>query len=606
MTASHSRLQKLLNHIPVIFIWCIVAAIGFAKTGPKLLDGSLPGNDDNMRLVQIRDWLGGQGWSDPIQSRLYPPDPLTSHWTRLQDILIGGPIKLLSPLLGQGMAETVVLMAVPLIFLYVGLILAVKLAHYLSDSPWIPLCAAMAMGLCFPVFYQFYPGRIDHHGLQILLALGTALAIIKSDSQVKYAGIAGALCAISLWIGLESAPYVAAACIAIAMMWVLGGQDEGKEKPLKIFAITLFAGTFLCLFITRAPSLWGNACDAISSVILLLTASVSLAMIIASYLAKHLTRPLSRFAALGVLGAVAIGITLIVYPQCIYGPYSQLDPRLTEVWLSNVSEAQPLHKYIVSSPITGAAMVTIPILALFAVLFGPPKITIREKLTRHTAIRTLLIFTIVTALTGFIQMRMLSLAGALGAPLVAAMTANFLHKCDRLKSDISRALGRTTILFVLSPMFLPILMAMFMPVPDNKSVAPTNSDGEMAECTASQTLRALRKLPAGFAITQIDLGAPILVHTKHSVSSAPYHRNEAGNLLALNVFMGSKAEAKLAANSSDADYIISCKTAAETNLYKRLAPNGLLSELEEGAIPNWLTPVEMPAGNPLLVFKIKD
>ncbi|MCQ3942134.1 MAG: hypothetical protein DPW22_02830, partial [Alphaproteobacteria bacterium] len=50
----------------------------WTNTGRTLLD-----TDDAMRLVQMRDWLAGQGWFDPRQHRIAVP--YESHWSRLID-----------------------------------------------------------------------------------------------------------------------------------------------------------------------------------------------------------------------------------------------------------------------------------------------------------------------------------------------------------------------------------------------------------------------------------------------------------------------------------------------------------------------------------------
>ncbi|HKC33385.1 MAG TPA: GtrA family protein, partial [Xanthobacteraceae bacterium] len=52
----------------------------WAGTGLTLGD-----TDDAMRLVQLRDFLGGQGWFDLHQPRLGPPVGYDSHWSRLID-----------------------------------------------------------------------------------------------------------------------------------------------------------------------------------------------------------------------------------------------------------------------------------------------------------------------------------------------------------------------------------------------------------------------------------------------------------------------------------------------------------------------------------------
>ena len=69
------------HHGIILFIWFLSVVLSWFKVGAALRAGELQGNDDYMRLAQIRDWLGGQGWFDLNQYRLNPqtPSPCTGH-----------------------------------------------------------------------------------------------------------------------------------------------------------------------------------------------------------------------------------------------------------------------------------------------------------------------------------------------------------------------------------------------------------------------------------------------------------------------------------------------------------------------------------------------
>src|SRR5690349_6713060 len=61
--------------------------------------------DDNMRMMQVRALLHGQGWYDLRQYRLNPPFGANIHWSRLVDLPIAGLILGLRPFLGGPPAE---------------------------------------------------------------------------------------------------------------------------------------------------------------------------------------------------------------------------------------------------------------------------------------------------------------------------------------------------------------------------------------------------------------------------------------------------------------------------------------------------------------------
>src|SRR5262245_19436211 len=81
-----------------------------------------------MRLVRVRDLLGGQGWFDSVQHRLNPPDGVPMHWARWVDAAIAAPIPLLTPMLGQQNAEITMAFVWPLALLGASVFLAIKVA----------------------------------------------------------------------------------------------------------------------------------------------------------------------------------------------------------------------------------------------------------------------------------------------------------------------------------------------------------------------------------------------------------------------------------------------------------------------------------------------
>ena len=65
--------------------------------------------DDAMRLVEVNDLIGGQGWFDMFQHRMDPPGGTSMHWSRLIDAPLAGLILLLKPLLGMHDAQALTL-----------------------------------------------------------------------------------------------------------------------------------------------------------------------------------------------------------------------------------------------------------------------------------------------------------------------------------------------------------------------------------------------------------------------------------------------------------------------------------------------------------------
>ncbi|WP_017930770.1 hypothetical protein [Robiginitomaculum antarcticum] len=605
----------LKRSVPAIFVWAVMMVAGSIKSAPILLQGGLPGNDDYMRLAVVRDWLGGQSFWDMNQYRLFPPDPLQSHWSRIPDIFIGGLIKLFTPIFGAPGAELAAVVIYPAILLLIMLLLVTAIARHLSKSEWMPLSAALMAGMCFPLFNQFMPGRIDHHGLQIILALGAALSLIVSSTRPRFAALSGALCAISLSLGIEALPYVIALCGAVGMNWAMGEDRNGRAMSL--FGGAMLAGIAVCLALSRPASLWfAPVCDALSSVYLLLGAAIAMAMFGCSLFSNRVIGFAKRLGTVSAAGLAALVVTIAVFPQCLGGPYAELDPLLQSVWLSNVAEAMPFLTYAPTDLVTASALIILPILALLSLKFRPDDTKPPRSIISSPAERLLWIVVIITFLAGLIQLRLMTFVGAFAAPLAALAMCWAVGKADHITGDIKRAFVRVGAIFLFSPIFIPLILTAVAPsnitddsqkqieISDATSANPVPSS--LLTCQSPLWLKKLNALPAGFALTQIDLGAPMLVATHHSVSSAPYHRNEAGNLAALKVFAGSPDNARTLVTNIGADYIIACKEFPETRMIRQIAPNGLLSQIEAGNIPDWLIRVDMGKDYPMRVYRISN
>ena len=110
-------------------------------------------------------------------------------------------------------------------------------------------------------------------------------------------------------------------------------------------------------------------------------------------------------------------------------------------------------------------------------------------------------------------------------------------------------------------------------------------------CDNASDLAALAALPATTVLAISNLGAPILAHTHHRVLAGPYHRNVAGNLLALQAFMGSDAQAAAIAGGNGIGLVVLCRGNDETSALSEWAPSGFIASLSGGTVPRWLARV---------------
>src|SRR3954469_19088010 len=101
---------------------CAVAAITLAVPGITGGVFDTLSTDDAMRLVEVRDLIGGQGWFDLAQHRLSPPgSPM--HWSRIIDAPIAAIILTLRPIAGPVYAEAAALVLWPMLMLVATMLL---------------------------------------------------------------------------------------------------------------------------------------------------------------------------------------------------------------------------------------------------------------------------------------------------------------------------------------------------------------------------------------------------------------------------------------------------------------------------------------------------
>ncbi len=147
----------------VLLAWVAIAAWFLWQRWNAVHWLALSDTDDNMRLMQVRSWLAGQGWYDLRQYRLNPPTGLDIHWSRLVDLPIAALFLLFKPFAGAAWAERLAVGIAPLLPMGVALVaLSVSVRRLVASMAW-PLAVVFLLG-CSSTLLMFMPERIDHHG----------------------------------------------------------------------------------------------------------------------------------------------------------------------------------------------------------------------------------------------------------------------------------------------------------------------------------------------------------------------------------------------------------------------------------------------------------
>ncbi|MCE7796811.1 hypothetical protein LWE61_09600 [Sphingobium sufflavum] len=582
----------------VFVAWAIISAIYLSRYAPQMHWMSLGDTDDNMRYLQVRDWLNGQSWWDLRQHRMDPPHGANIHWSRIVDLPIAALMLTLKPLFGAVRGEQLALGIAPLLPLF-PLMLALAFAtRRLSDGGigWLvaallPLSAEMALGMYMPM-------RVDHHGWQLALTAIT-LAGIVDDRAVRGGIVAGVASALSIAIGMEMMVYLAAGGAIIVLRWIV---DDGAGRRMVPYAIALAGTTALgyLLFASEANRL--PMCDALSPVWTTLLVMAGALMLLLAF--APLPRWPLRLAAAMVGGAGLLLFAWSLWPQCLTGAY-QLSPELQAKWLVYIREAKPITQQarnvwlpLVSLPFVGG------ISALVACWI------LRRDRDRLWAITAFWLVILLSTALLFWQIRAGPAAQLLAIPPAAWAAGALLNRIVR--GPALHRLGAALFVLLLALPFCAYpLYPHFAPFIGNskelakeKAKAAAKPKGKKkasatALCRTQPALQVLDQLPPALIFTMVDLGPRILATTHHSVVAGPYHRNEKAILDVHHAMDGQADGFRPIAAAHGARYLLICPGFAEGTIYQARSPRGFYAQMIRGNVPAWLEPVTLKAGEVL-------
>ena len=405
----------------VVLVWLLVALTlllqYWAQTAETLLD-----TDDAMRLVEMRAWLAGQGWFDMHIGRVQPPTGYDSHWSRLIDAGLAG-LYFFFQYFDPSSAERLMRAWWPLLWLLPTMAGTTAIAWRIAgrEAAMVALLLALA-GV--PAYQQFTPGRIDHHNVQVALALLIAAATVWSDKNRWCAAAAGLLTGFALAISFESLPYLAVCGAMLALRYVADphAADVRAGVALRQYGLALAVGTGVSFLISVGPGHWGvYRCDAIALNNVTAAISAGLMLAVAGWLQHE--DGLTRFFAVAAAGALATAVFLMFEPRCVRGPFAMVDPAIWPVWHDHVRELQPLIAVFRVNPLTAVAIAGFPALTVLAVL----KLFTEDKLRRDFGFLAAAFVFLAAAATMVAAIRGYSYAMWLGMPLVAALALKFFE-----------------------------------------------------------------------------------------------------------------------------------------------------------------------------------
>jgi hypothetical protein len=551
----------------------LVAAVACIRPAIDMLQ-TLGDTDDAMRLVQARALADGRGWWDQFEPRIAPPEGLAVHWSRLVDAPIAAMLALFGAVFGQATGETITRALWPmLLFVPMGWAL-LKTTQQLAGSvaTWI---VAGAAPLSFMMFGQFEPGRLDHHNTQIVLMAGMMLAALNLE-RPRNAALMGAACAISLAIGFESLPVIVWAGGLIGVRFVL---DERYARSALAFASALAALAAGAFVLQTSPSLWlRSGCDALQFNGVAGAVIAGLGFAAAARWSPN--SPIWRGAGLTIAGALGVAVFFALHPSCLHGPYADIDPRIGPIWLDRVDEARNFAVVMQREPVVGVAMFLLPLATLGVCVFALIK---GRRDPGFVALTALLGLTVLVAL---IQSRGVSMATAAALPLAGAALAQLPGLQTIRPMTAGLALG-----LLVSPTLT--LSGLRLVTPASVKASDARASIDQGSCFQFDAFEAMKTLPQGVVLADLDAGSHILAHTAHSAVAAPYHRAGGAIYDAMTVFYEPPEAAAGIVARDQADYVALCKK----GIFAGEAEPGMLGHaLAHGTPPPWLTPLDSEKG----------
>ncbi len=573
----------------LFFFWLTGALLLLAASWSNILSWRMGDADDYLRLVQVRDLVAGQGWWDVTQYRMNLPDGGPMHWSRLVDIPLALAILLLSPLLGQPLAEQVASATVPLLTYGTAIYFLAQAARRLFDHK-VALLAAAATFALLPLINQLLPMRIDHHGWQLVAFSICLWALLEPARSTKSAIIIGLSLAAWTEISVEALPYVAAFMGLLCLRWLAAPAKATKLAQFPTAMLSLAISGFIMLAAMEGPKFTVNFCDSFSLFHALSFAAAAAIVTIGALAAGRFDGPMKlafKLAFCMVAGVSGIGVVLFAAPQCAGDAFGNLDPLVRQYWYNFVPEGMPLWQVqpqFAAQPLAAMAIFTIGIVWFLA-----------KSKTQALSVRIEIVLLYLACLiVGLLVQRAAIYALAIGVIIASALAIEIFRASDQKEAFVPRIAMKLLACALLVPSILGQYaydsFKASAAASDLQNNAQEENFRELAkECHSHETIGKLNSLPKARLMLGLDVSPSMLLLTHHTVVATGHHRNQAAMKDVIQAFTLPPGDALPIFRQRKIEYLLICPGSFELYRYEKTAPGGLLASLRAGDSPDWLS-----------------
>ena len=572
----------------VLLFWVVVAAYMLFYRWAAIRGFSLGDTDDNMRMMQVRALIEGQGWYDLRQYKLNPPFGADIHWSRLVDLPLAGIKLALWPFIGGRSAEMVSVAIAPMLPMLVAMGAISVTVRRLVDPRAFPIALALiasagsARGMWAPL-------RIDHHGWQLAM-LALSLMAMTDPRRARGGVLLGITTALSLAIGMEMLLYFALAGAVTVLRWI---WDRDEAKRLFAYGLALGGGCAFAFLIFASNANRAPVCDALSPV--WLSAMVAAGAVAVALAALNPAERWQRLGAAALGGGIIAAAFALTWPHCL-GRLEQSSPELERLWLSKVREAIPVYRHGFRTAVT---TVSLPI-------FGLIGYALMLWINRRDAAR--LIPWVAVALPAFLaaslllwQTRASPAAQLLAVPGATGLAWVAFVWIRQQRSMLVRVVGIVGVFMIVSGLAAGYLSMLY---PEQLSNFRRGVNVANSRCPTLSALRPVAQQPRGTVLTFVDLGPRLITVTPHNALAGPYHRNGQQIIDVMRAWRGDAANALATVHRYRVNYVLICPNLSESTIYQAEAPNGFYAQLARGRVPDWLAPVPLPQGSPYRMWRV--
>jgi hypothetical protein len=571
----------------LLLIWIVSSLLLLFAVRGNISEWRMGDPDDQLRIVQIRDWLAGQSWFDVTQYRMNPPFGGPMHWSRLVDLPIAGSILLFTPFLGRAGAELATVIAIPL-FTYGIVMWCMAMIATRLGGRWAGIAVSVSLFAILPATIQLAPMRIDHHGWQLVAFLIATYGLIRSDRPQISAIAIGVAAAFWMEISIEGLPFAAFFICLLGLRWLQGDDRLHIQFPVATAALAGTAAAFYLITEGLAPA---NHCDSLSPVHAIALGAVAITACATHLLTTRLAGNLRLAARLvgGALAAVAaLSALLVLAPQCAGDAFAGLDPLVREYWYNRTPEGLPLWRLKISTILPEIAGIIAGVIGAAALW--------RKSAGGASAWRLELSLLFVGSLLVALQVSRASVYPlCLAAMLVAPLIVRMFDGASQVSTLTRRMMFRAAALLLIMPGVLGTHIARALPKSgENPSASAAAKEAAFLalakQCHSSSQLRQLNQLPPAQLMVGLDASPGILQFSHHKVIATGHHRNQNAMRDVIRAYTGDPQIMRETLRERGVDYLVACRGSFELRIYADKAPDGFWARFSKGQQFPWLVP----------------